>query len=106
MLKFGPLRPADLAAAMKMEPSTLTRNLKPLVAAEWVRVLPGADGRSRMVEITESGRALREQARRHWHKAQDRLNRRLSVQRVAALHGLIQESLELLADQGAATADG
>ena len=106
VVKFGPLRPADLAAVMKMEPSTLTRNLRPLLAANWARVLPGVDGRSRMVEITDEGRTVREQARRHWRTAQDRLNRKLGVQRVAALHGLIQESLALLADQGSATADG
>lgn len=97
VLQLGPVRPADLAAAMKMEPSTLTRNLKPLVDGGWVQVQPGVDGRSRAVAITDAGRALRDQARRHWRVAQDRLNRRLGEQRVAALHGLIQESLDRLA---------
>lgn len=96
VMRLGPVRPGDLAAAMKMEPSTLTRNLKPLIASGWVQLRPGVDGRSRAVEITDSGRALRERARRHWRIAQDRLNDRLGVQRVAALHALIEESLTLL----------
>ena len=59
----GPVRPADLARAMKLEPSTLTRNLQPLLAAGWAELGPGPDGRSRTVHITPAGAALREQAR-------------------------------------------
>jgi DNA-binding MarR family transcriptional regulator len=104
--RLGPVRPGDLAAAMKMEPSTLTRNLKPLIAAGWVLLQPGADGRSRTVSLTETGQALRAQARRPWRAAQDRLNQALGEPRVAALHALIQESLPLLAAAGLPAADG
>ena len=47
VLKLGPIRPGDLAAAMTMDASTLTRNLKPLVAAGWVVLGQGSDARSR-----------------------------------------------------------
>ena len=40
-LALGPSRPADLAAAMKMDASTLTRNLKPLIAAGWPKKVGG-----------------------------------------------------------------
>ena len=93
----GSVRPGDLAKAMKMEPSTLTRNLKPLLAAGWAALGPGADGRSRAVYLTPAGLLLRDQARQRWRQAQDRLNATLGVARVAALHALIQESLPLLA---------
>jgi DNA-binding MarR family transcriptional regulator len=105
VLKLGPLRPVDLARAMAMEPSTLTRNLKPLQAAGWVTLGAGPDGRSRTVSITPAGQALREQARQRWRVAQDRLNLTLGEQRVAALHALIQESLPLLAPNGLETDD-
>src|SRR5438105_11760616 len=42
VVKLGPVRPADLAAEMRISPSTLTRNLKPLVDAGLVEVQPGA----------------------------------------------------------------
>src|SRR5437868_11709959 len=45
VVKLGPIRPADLAAEMRISPSTLTRNLKPLADAGWVVVGPGADAR-------------------------------------------------------------
>jgi DNA-binding MarR family transcriptional regulator len=97
VLERGPIRPGDLAHAMTMDASTLTRNLKPLIAAGWAALEPGADGRSRLVSITEAGRGKRTEARRHWRAAQETLNRRLGVERVLALHSLIDDSLELLA---------
>lgn len=97
VLKLGPIRPGDLAQAMTMDASTLTRNLKPLLAAGWLEVAPGVDGRSRSVRITDAGRAKRAEAQHHWKAAQERLNRELGVDRVLALHALIDESLDRLA---------
>jgi DNA-binding MarR family transcriptional regulator len=98
VLKLGPIRPGDLAHAMKMDASTLTRNLKPLIAAGWVELSEGEDGRSRLITISEAGREKRQEAQRHWKAAQLGLNRRLGMQRVLALHQLIDESLQILAD--------
>jgi DNA-binding MarR family transcriptional regulator len=98
VLKLGPIRPGDLAHAMKMDASTLTRNLKPLVVAGWVELSEGEDGRSRLITISEAGREKRQEAQRHWKAAQLGLNRRLGMQRVLALHQLIDESLQMLAD--------
>ena len=97
VLKLGPIRPADLAAAMKMDASTLTRNLRPLVDAGWVALEAGADDRSRLVHITAAGRDKRAEAQRHWKAAQLALNEALGVQRVVALHALVDETLAVLA---------
>ncbi|MDO9196577.1 MarR family winged helix-turn-helix transcriptional regulator [Rhodoferax sp.] len=102
VLKLGPIRPGDLAQAMKMDASTLTRNLKPLVAAGWVQLAEGVDGRSRLIAITDAGREKRQDAQRHWKMAQTRLNRLLGMARMLALHALIDESLALLAEPIAA----
>lgn len=96
IVKLGPVRPSDLAAALKLEPSTLTRNLKPLVHAGWVEQVAGTDGRSRSIRITDAGREKRTEAQRRWKAAQLALNQTLGVERVVALHALIQESLALL----------
>ncbi len=94
--QLGPIRPGDLAQAMTMDASTLTRNLKPLIAAGWVNLGSGADGRSRLAAITAAGRDKRAEAQRHWRAAQETLNQRLGVKRVLALHALIDEALERL----------
>lgn len=95
--KLGPLRPGELAAHLKMDASTLTRNLKPLVDSGWLAVGAGADARSRLVKITPEGRAKRSEAKRHWKKAQDELNRQLGIGQVAALHDLIDDAMRRLA---------
>ena len=96
VLSLGPIRPGDLAAAMTLDASTLTRNMKPLVAAGWLEVSEGRDGRSRTVTLTDAGRQKRTEVQLHWKVAQQRLNEVLGMQRVAALHTLIDESLGLL----------
>ena len=104
--KLGPLRPVDLALAMGMDASTLTRNLQPLVEAGWIEIGPGADRRSRLVSLTPAGRARRIAAGRDWKRAQLALNARLGEARVAALHALLDDCLGRLDDGGlAATAD-
>lgn len=97
VLKLGPIRPGDLAAAMTMDASTLTRNLKPLLAAGWLELAAGSDGRSRSVHITPAGRDKRAQAQTHWKVAQQQLNQQLGIDTVASLHRLVDESLERLA---------
>lgn len=94
--RLSPVRPLDLAQAMKVESSTLTRNLKPLITQGWISLGAGADGRSRLLTITPAGHAKRMQAQRYWKTAQNSLNQTLGPERVVALHGLIQESLQLL----------
>lgn len=98
VLRLGPLRPGDLARVMTMDASTLSRNLKPLVAAGFLAMSPGEDARSRLVHITEAGRAKRAEAQRHWRVAQESLNAMLGVDRVLALHGLVDEAMACLAD--------
>ena len=98
VVKLGPVRPVDLARAMKVDASTLTRNLRPLIAAGLVTLGAGADARSRRVEATAAGREKRQDAQRRWRVAQESLNQRLGVRRVGALHALLDECQELLAE--------
>src|SRR5690348_16881097 len=84
--KLGPVRPVDLARAMKVDASTLSRNLRPLLAAGWIAMGPGDDARSRLVRATPAGRDKRQEAQRRWRVAQESLNAALGVDRVVALH--------------------
>lgn len=95
---LGPIRPGELAARMQLEPSTLTRNLQPLIAQGWLALEPGEDARSRLVVATESGRAKRVEAQRAWKQAQLALNHQLGDARIVRLHALIDECLALMDD--------
>lgn len=94
--KLGPLRPGDLAREMKIDASTLSRNLRPLIDAGWLMLEAGEDGRSRLVSITDAGREKRQEAQRRWRVAQEGINATLGPARVVALHALIDECAALL----------
>ncbi len=96
VISLGPVRPSDLAAAMHLDASTLTRNLLPLIALGWVEQGPGENARSRLVSATAAGREKRIEAQRSWKRAQAALNARLGLERVQRLHGLIDECLAQL----------
>ncbi|MED5621369.1 MarR family winged helix-turn-helix transcriptional regulator [Ideonella sp. BN130291] len=93
---FGPIQPSELAARMRLDPSTLTRNLQPLIAQGWLVQGPGDNARSRLVSATDQGRAKRAEGQRAWKQAQLALNARLGPQRVAALHALVDECMAVL----------
>jgi DNA-binding MarR family transcriptional regulator len=96
VIRLAPVRPSDLAADMRLDASTLTRNLQSLVAQGWVEMTPGPDARSRLIVATPAGRLKRDQTCGAWKVAQVELNDRLGAERVARLHALIDECLELL----------
>ena len=64
--------------------------------AFWLVQTPGADARSRLVSLTDEGRAKLAEARALWRKAQSSLNEALGAQRVAALHAMLEDTLDLL----------
>ncbi|MFB4390508.1 MULTISPECIES: MarR family winged helix-turn-helix transcriptional regulator [unclassified Pseudomonas] len=100
VLRLGPLRPSELAKAMQMEPSTLTRNMQPLVAHGWLSIGAGGDARSRAVAITEEGRLKQQEGREAWQAAQQALHAELGQERTLALHALMDDCMQALnADQ-------
>ena len=97
VVKLGPLRLGDLAQAMELDASTLSRNLQPLLDKGLVACHVGADARSRIVQATASGVALRYEAQQAWKRAQRALNDRLGEARVATLHALVDDCMQALA---------
>ena len=92
----APRTVSDLAAEMGMDRTTLTRNLRPLLANGWVRLDVGKDPRSRMVEVTAKGLAARKAASAQWRKAQRELQEALGGRFVAQLHSAVDTALAKL----------
>ncbi len=59
-----------LAEKLEMDRTTLTRGIKPLVAAGWVVQTPGPDARQRLLALTPEGVDQRTRAREVWARAQ------------------------------------
>ncbi len=70
-----------LAEAMVMDRTTLTRNLKPLIAKGYVHVTEGDDLRVRNLGLTDSGRAAYDGALPQWREAQSRFVEELGPDR-------------------------
>jgi DNA-binding MarR family transcriptional regulator len=96
VVRLGPLQPVDLARHMRMDASTLTRNMQPLATQGLLAIFAGKDARSRLVEATEAGRMKQAEGQRAWKAAQTALNERLGVERVTALHDLLDTCIEYL----------
>jgi DNA-binding MarR family transcriptional regulator len=92
LLHLGPVRASDLAMAMQLTPSALTRNLQALQAQGWIETTHNeVDGRSHLLALTPQGVAVRNAAVNAWKQAQVALNRSMGAARVALLHELLEE---------------
>jgi DNA-binding MarR family transcriptional regulator len=87
---------AELAERLGTERTTLTRNLKPLIEAQWVTLEAGADSRQRIVTITDAGRAKVKDAYVAWRAAQSALESLLGTAAVRALHTQLDTTLNQL----------
>jgi DNA-binding MarR family transcriptional regulator len=74
----GEVRQRDLGARTSLDETTLTRNLRPLIDADWVAVDAGADRREKLVSLTTAGAAKLREARPAWERAQERMRSQLS----------------------------
>ena len=90
---------SQLAKAMVMDRTTLTRNLKPLEKQGLVAVVAGEDRRTRHVRLTPSGHEVLTAALPLWRHAQGEIDARLGAARRGRL--LVELSATVSAAQEA-----
>lgn len=61
---------SELARMMRIDRTTLNRNMKPLANAGFIMINPGQDSRTRQVVLTESGKDTLIKADALWEEAQ------------------------------------
>ena len=84
--RLAPATRADIARNQKLDKSTLTRDLKSILSDGWVEeVRQGANGRSRPIALTKTGKQLLLDAETAWRAAQD------EVKALLRQHGLAAE---------------
>ena len=87
-----------LAGRLIMDPTTLTRNLRPLERQELIRLAPDPrDRRSRRLHLTDRGRAAFTAAMPAWKEAQRHIETALGPLATPALHAALDHMLERLA---------
>jgi DNA-binding MarR family transcriptional regulator len=82
-----------IAEWLGMDPTTLNRNLKPLLAKGLVKnVSDPADGRVRVVQITDKGACTLREALPRWRNAQADVEKAIGAESVAGLNTLLDLS--------------
>jgi DNA-binding MarR family transcriptional regulator len=82
---------AELSSVLSMDRTTLSRNLKPLVAEKLVSFDEDGGGRAKAVRITRAGQARLKDALPLWRKAQRTLGQQAGEERLAELHSRLLE---------------
>jgi DNA-binding MarR family transcriptional regulator len=95
---FGAVRQRDLGAATSLDETTLTRCLRPLIDAGWVKADPGDDRREKLVSLTGAGSAKLAKALPAWERAQERMRSRLPKDKWSELLAFMPD-LARLADE-------
>ena len=91
-----PVNMNELAQKLRLDRTTLNRNLQPLIQAGFITVRAGEDLRSRQVMLTESGHAVLENALPFWNQAQASLEEYLGAADLAVFEKMLSR-LENLA---------
>ena len=86
--RSAPVQPSVLGAALEIEKSTLSRNLRLLLNARWIRVSHAKGKRGRLLELTWSGKTLLKQAAPAWKAGQKRTQEMLGPQARATLDAM------------------
>ncbi|WP_088227441.1 MarR family winged helix-turn-helix transcriptional regulator [Desulfosporosinus sp. FKB] len=86
---------SELARNMNIDRTTLNRNMKPLINVGLIRVTIGKDSRSRLVTLTEAGKAALTDAMVLWREAQASLEEYFGAAELDDFERLLSK-LELL----------
>ncbi|SFK82981.1 DNA-binding transcriptional regulator, MarR family [Lysobacter sp. cf310] len=86
----------EFARELGMDRSTLSRDLKPLVAAGWVATAAGEDARQRRIQVTPAGKRAIARAIPLWQAAQDAIERELGRDGLLALHAQLDLAIAQL----------
>ena len=89
--RMGIVRPAEICSRLKMDMSTVSRNIDRLKAGGWIETLADEqDGRAHQIQLSKKGTALLEKAKPAWDKAQEEARELLGPAGVTSLLAAIE----------------
>jgi DNA-binding MarR family transcriptional regulator len=87
----GLIRQSEVGAELRLDDSTLSRNLERMRANGWLEEVSGADARVHSYRLTSAGRTLLDEAIPAWRGAQQQAQRLLGDAGVKALRRFARE---------------
>jgi DNA-binding MarR family transcriptional regulator len=91
LARRGPSTMSELARALLLDRTALSRTLDPLAERGLVAVAPGQDARTREVSLTREGERTLRRAEPHWRRAQGEVARKLGTAKLEALIATLAE---------------
>ncbi len=90
--RLGLARPAEISDRLKMDISTVSRNVDRMRAKGWIEVVDDEhDARAHQFRLSAPGRQLLEKVKPAWEKAQAEVKKLLGGSEVAALVGAAEK---------------
>src|SRR5262245_27447201 len=102
LARAGTVTQGTLANILATDSTTLSRTLRPIEEARWIRSLPGRDRRHRHIELTPAGRRVLRRATPAWEGVQRRLRESLGESGWRALEGMTAATLAAVRRAGRA----
>lgn len=93
----GPVSITELSEMLSTDRTTLTRNLRPLLASGIIERAAAGDRRRHELVATPAGRALFKRALPLWSAAEQEVRAAMGTKLTADLHGALERSMEKLA---------
>ena len=97
VLSRGPVSITELSNLLATDRTTLTRNLRPLLASGVIERAAAGDKRRHELVATPAGRALFKRALPLWAEAEQEVRTAMGAKLTADLHGALDRSMEKLA---------
>jgi DNA-binding MarR family transcriptional regulator len=82
----GEVRPVDVCRMLRIEKSTLSRDVELMKRAGWLESVPPEGGRNQTIRLTPEGMKLLVKVQPAWEKAQAEATRLIGEPGVASLH--------------------
>ncbi|AKG34873.1 MarR family winged helix-turn-helix transcriptional regulator [Paenibacillus durus] len=89
--RMGPASVSDVALKMRLDRTTLVRNLKALEQRGYVQDTAAKGSRNRQLTLTESGKAVHAAAGQLWEDAQNFVEQSLGKEDLAVLTALLSK---------------
>jgi DNA-binding MarR family transcriptional regulator len=84
----GEVRPADISRILRIEKSTLSRDIELMKKNGWLESDPPEGGRNQKIRLTSQGTKILARIEPSWEKAQAEATSLIGEEGAAALHGI------------------
>lgn len=90
----------QIAAELALDKTTISRNIKLLIDAGWVRISADEDARFKVASLSPDGRRMLKKAEPYWNAAQTQVERELKKFLKGPAKGVLLDALETLQKVG------